>query len=181
MTERDIVGVRAYEESDSSTIATIFNQRSVALGTLQVPYMTAAERHIRWTASDTHRPLVAEINGRVVGHAGLQIFGRRRAHVGSFGMGVDEHFQRRGVGTALLIAILDLADNWYNLRRVELEVYCDNAAAIHLYEKFRFSIEGTHRAYAYRDGKYVDAYSMARLRDLPPAIAPAAMMTNPHG
>jgi hypothetical protein len=38
-----------------------------------------------------------------------------------------------------------------------------NAAAIALYEKFGFEMEGTHRRYAFRDGAYVDAYSMARI------------------
>ena len=37
---------------------------------------------------------------------------------------------------------------------------------IALYEKFGFEIEGTHRRYAFRDGAYVDAYTMARLRAL---------------
>ena len=32
-----------------------------------------------------------------------------------------------------------------------------------LYEKFGFQIEGTHYMYAFRDGEYVDAYSMARI------------------
>jgi putative acetyltransferase len=40
----------------------------------------------------------------------------------------------------------------------------DNAAGIALYEKFGFEIEGTHRRFAFRDGEYVDAYSMARLK-----------------
>jgi hypothetical protein len=39
-----------------------------------------------------------------------------------------------------------------------------NAAAIALYEKFGFEVEGTHRRLAFRDGEYVDAYSMARLK-----------------
>ncbi len=57
-------------------------------------------------------------------------------------------------------AALDLADNWLNLTRVELTVYTDNAPA--LYEKFGFGIEGTHRRYAFSDGEYADACSMAR-------------------
>jgi L-phenylalanine/L-methionine N-acetyltransferase len=160
----DQIIVRAYADADVDAITTIYNQRSVALGTLQIPYMTAAERLTRWISSDTYRPLVAEIGGQVVGHGGLAILTRRRSHVGSIGMGVDERFQGRGVGNALMTVLMDLADNWYNLHRIELEVYCDNASAVHLYEKFGFVIEGTHRDYAFRDGQFVDAYSMARVR-----------------
>jgi len=61
-------------------------------------------------------------------------------------------------------AALDLADNWLNLTRVELTVYTDNAAGIALYKKFSFEIEGTYRRYAFRNGEYADAYSMARIK-----------------
>jgi putative acetyltransferase len=39
-----------------------------------------------------------------------------------------------------------------------------NEIGIALYEKFGFEIEGTHRRFAFREGEYVDAYSMARVR-----------------
>jgi putative acetyltransferase len=61
-------------------------------------------------------------------------------------------------------AIIDLADNWLNLTRLELEVYADNEAAIHLYERFGFEIEGTLRQHAFREGRYVDSKMMGRLR-----------------
>jgi L-amino acid N-acyltransferase YncA len=38
------------------------------------------------------------------------------------------------------------------------------AVGIALYKKFGFEVEGTHRRLAFRDGEYVDAYSMARLK-----------------
>ena len=79
-------------------------------------------------------------------------------------MAVRDDWQGKGVGTALMEAALDLADNWLNLTRIELEVYIDNTAGIALYKKFGFEIEGTHRGYAFREGRYVDAYSMARVK-----------------
>ena len=79
-------------------------------------------------------------------------------------MAVDVAYQGQGVGSALLAAIVDLADNWYNLRRLELEVHADNAAGVALYEKFGFEVEGVYRKFAYRDGAFVDALAMARLR-----------------
>jgi putative acetyltransferase len=59
---------------------------------------------------------------------------------------------------------IDLADKWLNLTRLELEVYTDNEAAIQLYKRFGFELEGTLRQDAFRDGQYVDSYKMARLR-----------------
>jgi putative acetyltransferase len=79
-------------------------------------------------------------------------------------MGVHDDFVGRGVGSALMKAVLDLADNWLDLRRVDLTVFTDNPNAIRLYEKSGFVKEGHFKQFAFRDGEYVDAYSMARLR-----------------
>jgi L-phenylalanine/L-methionine N-acetyltransferase len=74
-------------------------------------------------------------------------------------MAVHDDYQNRGIGTALMAAAIDLADNWLNLKRLELQVFTDNAPAIHLYEKFGFIIEGTHKADTFREGKYVERAS----------------------
>ena len=108
---------------------------------------------------------MAAIEGRVVGQLGLQTeTNPRRRHVGRLGMAVHDDFQGRGVGRALMAAVVDLADHWLGLRRLELAVYTDNAPAIHLYEQVRFVVEGTLRDFAFQGGVYVDAHSMARLR-----------------
>jgi putative acetyltransferase len=79
-------------------------------------------------------------------------------------MGVHDDWQGRGVGSALLAACVEMADKWLNLRRLELEVYVDNEPAIRLYERFGFEREGRLREHAFRDGRYVDSFLMARLR-----------------
>lgn len=158
--------VRGAEPEDVPAITEILNCPGVVYGTLQLPYRSVAERRRRGTDHDpdVHR-LVAEVDGRVVGTLGLHVERHaRRRHVGSIGMAVHDEFQGRGVGTALMAAMIDLADNWLGLHRVELTVYADNAAAIHLYEKFGFVVEGRFVDYAFRAGQYVDALAMARLR-----------------
>ena len=88
----------------------------------------------------------------------------RVRHTASFGMAVRDNWQGNGVGSTLLGAALDLADNWLGVTRVDLKVYTDNEAGIALYEKSGFEIEGTHHRDTFRNGEYVDTYSMARLR-----------------
>jgi putative acetyltransferase len=110
--------------------------------------------------------LVAEVDGRVIGVSTLHPNHRpRMQHMAGCGVGVHPNYWNKGAGSALMAAIVDLADNWLDLKRIELEVYVDNAAAIHLYEKFGFVIEGTKRKYAFREGEYVDTHVMARVRD----------------
>lgn len=50
------------------------------------------------------------------------------------------------------------------LIRAQLDVNIDNAPAIALYERFGFEREGIRRADVFRDGAYVDTFSMARLK-----------------
>ncbi len=167
MSNSDVI-IRALDPTtDVEAWTRIHNQRQVAFGTLRIPFESPDFWSRRFEADTTTRALVAEIDGRVVGGAGFEVRGRRAHHVGAFGMGVEVEYQGRGVGSALLAAIVDLADNWYNLRRLELEVFAENAAGIALYRKFGFEVEGVYRKYAYREGAFVDALAMARLRDDP--------------
>ena len=92
----------------------------------------------------------------------------------ALGIMVEKAWHGRGVGSQLMAALLDAADRWLGCLRIELTVYTDNAAAIALYRKFGFETEGRHRGYALRDGRYVDAFAMARLHPDPPAAALAA-------
>jgi putative acetyltransferase len=160
------IAIRAAEESDAEAFHEIFACRQVIAGTLQLPWRSLDQQRqrLRDHPPGTHR-LVAVVDGRVVGNIGLhQNQNPRRHDVAYFGMAVHEDYQNRGVGSALMAAMIELADSWLGVRRIELEVWADNAAAIHLYEKFGFVIEGTARQHARRAGELVDAHYMARLR-----------------
>lgn len=159
--------IRRVEAEDCTGIAEMFKSHKVYSGTLQVPYPSREywRRRITDNPESAHY-LVAVIDERVVGMVSIDTFPNRprRKHAGAIGISVHEEWQGKGVGGALMRAILDLADNWLNLTRLELEVYADNEAAIHLYERFGFEVEGTLREHAFRDGTYVDAKIMARIR-----------------
>jgi len=159
--------IRRAEADDCVAVAEMFKSLKVFPGTLQVPYPS----HEYWRKRITDNPesayyLVAIIDQRVVGMANIDTFPNRprRKHAGAIGICVHEEWQGKGVGAALMHAILDLADNWLNLTRIELEVFSDNEAAIHLYERFGFEVEGTLRQHAFRDGQFVDSTMMARLK-----------------
>jgi putative acetyltransferase len=108
--------------------------------------------------------LVATIDEQIIGDIGMTRYHGRRNHVACIGMGVHDDFTGRGIGSAMLAAVIDAADNWLNIMRLELTVYTDNDAAIALYRKFGFEEEGILRAFAFRAGSYVDAYAMARIK-----------------
>jgi putative acetyltransferase len=160
-----------FNESHLEGITALYNDPAVTRQVLQMPFQSTEVWRQRLTP-DNERvvQLVALHQGAVIGNIGLEQFLRiRRSHAGSLGMGVAVAWQGKGVGTKLLAAALDIADNWMNLQRVELSVYSDNEAAIGLYRKFGFETEGLFRDYAVRDGMLVDTLSMARLRCTPKA------------
>ena len=160
------ITVRQTEPEDYRALHRIFSGPRAIAGTLQMPFPQAESWRERLAEPpEGSYSLVACVEDEVVGEISLHTSPTRwrMRHVGSIGMAVHDDWQGRGVGTALMEATLDLADNWLNLTRIELRVYTDNAAAIALYEKFGFEVEGTHRRLAFRNGEYVDGYSMARV------------------
>ncbi|MGB3366323.1 MAG: GNAT family N-acetyltransferase [Acidaminobacteraceae bacterium] len=111
---------------------------------------------------------VAISDEKVVGQIGMFIEKNPRcAHIGAIGMMIRSDYQGKGIGSKLLEKILELADDYYMLRRVELTVFTSNEAAINLYRKYGFVIEGTKKYGAVRKGRYEDLYYMGRYRHLP--------------
>lgn len=159
--------IRRAEPDDYRHIYEIYSCPKAFSGTLQLPYPSLEQWRQRLAnPGDGTYELVAEVGERVVGMLGVHTFPNRprRRHAAAVGMGVHDDWQGKGLGTALMRACVEMADNWLNLMRLELEVYTDNEPAIRLYERFGFEREGTLRQYAFRDGRYVDSYLMARLR-----------------
>jgi RimJ/RimL family protein N-acetyltransferase len=108
--------------------------------------------------------LVAEVDGMLVGELTCK-GGARQAlrHAVSLGMSVRQEWRNRGVGSRLLEQAIAWAQQSGIVTRIELYVYARNQAAIHLYEKFGFEIEGRRRRAIYQDGAYVDDLIMARM------------------
>ncbi len=158
--------IRRATPDDAEEIARIFDTPRALRGTLQVPYTSVEFRRRRLSETDdTIHPLAAVVDGVVVGQLTLHTTTRpRRKHAAGLGMAVRDDMQGRGVGTALMQACVDLADNWLNVHRLELEVFVDNEPAIRLYHKFGFVTEGRLVDYGFRDGEYVDVFVMGRLR-----------------
>ena len=161
--------LRAARPDDAEGIAALANLPVYRRGTLRLPFQSVAEtRAFLEKRGSDNKLLVAELDGVIVGNAGLTPFAGARAHAGGIGMGVHDDWRGHGIGNALLAALIEVADNWLGLRRLELNVFDDNAAAIALYRKFGFEIEDKYRAYALRDGMLRDSLAMARLAPPPP-------------
>ena len=161
------IEIRRVEPGDYKGVQQVYAQPRAIWGTMQLPFPSEELWKKRLAeAGDQIYGLVACVQGDIVGHAALNLNPGypRRKHAASIGMAVHDKWHSRGVGTALMKHLIEIADKWLNISRLELSVYIDNEPALQLYKKFDFQIEGTHRKYAFRDGAYVDGYAMARVR-----------------
>jgi putative acetyltransferase len=160
------ITIRKAEPSDAEAVWKCYTAPIVVRNTLQLPYRSLESiRQLMSKSGEGDHILIASVDGQVVGVIGLHTSSRPRVnHKCEIGMMVRDDWQGKGVGTAMMRAAVDLADKWLNLSRVELTVFTDNEPAIALYRKFGFEIEGTLRKFAFRDGEFVDAYAMARIK-----------------
>jgi putative acetyltransferase len=157
--------IRATQSEDMVALTALINLPGFRAGTLRRPYQSAEQTRL-WLEKQNSNSLniVALQDGQLVGHAGFNCYSGRRSHAAELGIGVHDNHQGKGIGTALLKEVIDSADNWFGIKRLELNVYTDNAPAIRLYERFGFEAEGVRKAYAFKAGIYADALCMARLR-----------------
>jgi L-phenylalanine/L-methionine N-acetyltransferase len=159
------ITIRKAEPSDAEGIWRCYTPQAVR-NTLQLPYRTLESvREFLNKRGEGDHVMVAVVDGEVVGMIGLHCSSRPRVnHRAEIGMMVRDDWHGKGVGKAMMQAVIDLADKWLNPTRIELTVFTDNERAIALYRKFGFEAEGTLRKYAFRDGEFVDAYAMARVK-----------------
>jgi putative acetyltransferase len=157
--------IRPVEIGDARTIQRIHLQEAVMPYILSLPSerIEQVEERLSKLGPNQHE-FVAESDGVVVGHAGLLQMSGRRSHVGLLYISVDSAYHGKGIGTALITKLLDLADNWLMLERVELGVLATNPRAQALYERFGFFVEGRKIGAVRCAGRYVDEVIMARLR-----------------
>ncbi|NCB63137.1 MAG: GNAT family N-acetyltransferase [Clostridia bacterium] len=162
--------IRPSEPRDAEGLAAIRRMPGVFETTLGLPSCRTVEsvEFIEDMGPNEHHFVAVtetEAGELVIGAIGLTVrMNPRTRHVGSLGIFVHKDYQNAGVGTALMRTVLDLADNWLMLVRVELEVYADNERARHLYEKMGFEVEGLRRKAVVRGGRYIDEYMMSRIR-----------------
>lgn len=160
--------IRPSEPEDAAGLAALRRMRGVFETTMGLPSSRTAESiaFLDSLGDEDHHFVAQAEDGTIIAVAGLMVRANPRTrHVGSVGIFVHTDWQGQGVGTALLETLLDLADNWLMLVRVELEVFATNERARRLYERLGFECEGRRRMAVIKDGTYVDELMMARLRE----------------
>ena len=113
--------------------------------------------------------VVAEAEGQPVGHASLEPQAlRAMAHVFSLTIVVHPGHTGKGIGRALMAALVHWSEDQPHVEKLELRVREGNTAALRLYEQFGFVEEGRfERRIKLADGRYLADISMAKILHFP--------------
>jgi RimJ/RimL family protein N-acetyltransferase len=149
--------VRAAAADDARALAELFaavaGERD---GIATEPPVDIAERAAQFAATIAGS-VVAVAGGRVVGMIHVEA---TRHGFGEIGMCVDRDWRGRGLGSALVRAVISLARE-QGLHKLSLEVFARNTAAVALYRRAGFTEEGRRvRQYRRSSGELWDTIIM---------------------
>ncbi|WP_028784207.1 GNAT family N-acetyltransferase [Thalassobacillus devorans] len=106
---------------------------------------------------------LADFDGDLAGYL-IAVGGKakRTKHSAYLVIGINADFRGNGIGSKLFQALEAWAQE-KGIHRLELTVVTQNEAALGLYKKAGFEVEGTKRDSLLIDGDYVNEYYMAKL------------------
>jgi ribosomal protein S18 acetylase RimI-like enzyme len=159
--------IRAAREDDASVLAAAERAIAAEPGQLvSLPDELVAERFARKIAAlavaENGRYLVAEMGGAIVGHGLLDPLPLAAVrHVAHLTLAVHPGWQGRGVGRALLEALVEWARTAPAVGKIELHVRAPNERAQALYRDVGFVEVGRwRRRVQIAPGQYVDDVAM---------------------
>jgi putative acetyltransferase len=162
----DGLQLRLRDARDSADLLELFNQeRFLRYASARGPFAATSDLET-WLANiacANRVEVVGVVDSKAIGFGGLYVMGDGLGHSGWVLLGVNEARQGRGVGARVLQLLLAAASVMIGLRRVQLTVFADNDAAIRLYQRFGFEIEGRHRDFVRRGEGFIDAFTMAKV------------------
>lgn len=150
----------AIRGSDAEARVDCLNDSNVSSGIfIDLPVSLEATR--KWIESirgvATRRDFTLEVDTEIVGFCGLANINHKNG-VAELYIFLASHFQGKGLGGRSLRLLLSFAKHELGLRKINLYVSEGNDAAISLYRKAGFELEGTLKSQSWFRGQYVDRH-----------------------
>jgi L-amino acid N-acyltransferase YncA len=158
------VRVRAAQAPDASVIASIYNE---GIAEREATFETEARRaddFLARVASERYPLLVADLDGQLVGWAGLAPYSERAAYagIGEASIYVARGARGQGVGTELCQQLTEEARR-YGLTKLIGKVFPENTACVRMIGRCGFREVGLHRCHGRLDGQWRDVLLVERL------------------
>ncbi|MFS9274895.1 GNAT family N-acetyltransferase [Streptococcus mitis] len=166
--------IREAEVEDAAALVSFLNRVSVETDFTSLDgdgiLLTSEEMAIflnKQASWDNQITLLAFLNDKIAGIVNITADQRKRVrHIGDLFIVIGKKYWNNGLGSLLLEEVVEWAQASGILRRLQLTVQTRNQAAVHLYQKHGFVIEGRQERGAYiEEGDFIDVYLMGRLID----------------
>ena len=166
--------IREAEVEDAAALVSFLNRVSVETDFTSLDgdgiLLTSEEMAIflnKQASWDNQITLLAFLNDKIAGIVNITADQRKRVrHIGDLFIVIGKKYWNNGLGSLLLEEAVEWAQASGILRRLQLTVQTRNLAAVHLYQKHGFAIEGRQERGAYiEEGEFIDVYLMGRLID----------------
>ena len=166
--------IREAEPNDAAELVAFLNRVSLETDFTSLDgdgiLLTSEEMEIflnKQASSDNQITLLAFLNDKIAGIVNITADQRKRVrHIGDLFIVIGKRYWNNGLGSLLLEEAIEWAQASGVLRRLQLTVQTRNQAAIHLYQKHGFIIEGRQERGAYiEEGEFIDVYLMGKLID----------------
>lgn len=166
----DVV-VRAWRRNDAEDLARLANDRRVSANLRDAfPYPYAHEDACRFiemaAAQDPPTVFAIDHEGRLAGGIGFRLHTDVERVGAEVGYWVAHEFWGRGIGTAALRVVTGHAFRTHaELRRLYAVPFAGNDASARILERAGYRREGTLRQSAIKEGKVLDQWMYAILRE----------------
>ena len=166
--------IREAEPKDAAELVAFLNRVSLETDFTSLDgdgiLLTSEEMEVflnKQASSDNQITLLAFLNDKIAGIVNITADQRKRVrHIGDLFIVIGKRYWNNGLGSLLLEEVIEWAQASGILRRLQLTVQTRNQAAVHLYQKHDFVIEGRQERGAYiEEGEFIDVYLMGKLID----------------
>ncbi|NCC42132.1 MAG: N-acetyltransferase family protein [Clostridia bacterium] len=153
--------IRMAEIEDLQELLDIYNYEVIhGVATLDLNPKTLSEWREWFDAHniENHPLIVAKTEGRVAGYASLSDYREKEAYKSTVELSVyiSPDFRRRGIATALMKEIIEMAKKDETIHSVVSVITAGNEASIKLHQKYGFTFCGAIHEVGYKAGAYQD-------------------------
>ncbi len=154
--------IRPLEKEDLKELHRLNNLRSVMAYWFEEPYTSYSELlklYEKHLGSENERRFVIDVDNTFAGVVELVEITSQHRNC-EIQVALFPEYEGHGYAQFAMSKGMEYAFNFLNLYKFYLYVDIDNEAAIHIYEKLGFEIEGNLKEQFYSNGAYKDSYFM---------------------
>ena len=156
--------LRPISINDTEFILELRNDLEIASNFFSDPPVYDYE-HLKWLNNHPKDiDLIIEYDGEKVGRIRLTNVDYRNQKA-EYGIVLKKEYRRKGIAKTASRLLIDYVFNNLPIRKIYLHVFEDNNAAIGLYKKLGFKVEGVFKEEIFKSGSWKNVLRMALFRD----------------